>query len=304
MAGFRELLAVEWDPYACATFRANFQEVPVWEGDIARLSIEETLKKTGLRPSELDVLDGSPPCQGFSTSGKRLLADPRNALFTEYVRLLRGLRPKVLVMENVPGLVTGKMRLTFAEIMRELKASGYVVSTRRLNAMYFGVPQSRQRLIFIGIQQDLGISPSHPKARTWPANVRDALEGVESEPVPAFTLRYRDLAPRVQPGQCQADVDCGKGFQNLLRLEWGKPSPTLTRMNPGNGRGTPLHPTEHRSLSIPEAKRLCSFPDGYCLPDGSFQQRWGVLGNAVPPFFMRAVAGHIWAEILGRHDTG
>jgi DNA (cytosine-5)-methyltransferase 1 len=93
-------------------------------------------------------------------------------------------------------------------------------------------------------------------------------------------------------------VDAGKGFQNLVRVRRDKPAPTLTRLNPGHGRGTPLHPIEHRSLSIPEAKRLCSFPDPYRLPDGSFQQRWGVLGNAVPPLFMRAIADHLRQAVL------
>jgi DNA (cytosine-5)-methyltransferase 1 len=104
MAGFRELLAVEWDDNAVATFRLNFPDVPVYHGDIARLSVEQVLEMTGLQPGELDVFDGSPPCQGFSTAGKRQMDDPRNQLFREYVRLLRGLRPKVFVMENVSGL--------------------------------------------------------------------------------------------------------------------------------------------------------------------------------------------------------
>ncbi len=155
MAGFRELLAVEWDGHAVETFKLNFPGVPVWQGDIAELSVEECLRLTGLKPGELDVLDGSPPCQGFSTAGKRKMDDGRNQLFQEYVRLLRGLQPKVLVMENVSGMVKGKMKLIFVEILKELKASGYKVSARLMNAMYFGVPQSRERMIFIGVREDL-----------------------------------------------------------------------------------------------------------------------------------------------------
>lgn len=140
MAGFRELLAVEWDDNAVQTFRLNFPDVPVYHGDICKLSVEECLYLAKLEPGQLDVLDGSPPCQGFSTAGKRQLDDPRNSLFREYVRLLRGLRPKAFIMENVGGLVKGKMKLVFAEIMRELKASGYRVKCRLLNAMYYYVP--------------------------------------------------------------------------------------------------------------------------------------------------------------------
>lgn len=144
MAGYHELLAVEWDDNAVETFKLNFPDVPVYHGDIAKLSVDECLRLAGIKEGELDILDGSPPCQGFSTAGKRNFSDDRNQLFREYVRLLRGLKPKVFVMENVSGMVKGIMKIIFAEILRELKASGYQVSARLLNAMYFGVPQSRQ----------------------------------------------------------------------------------------------------------------------------------------------------------------
>lgn len=298
MAGFREVLAVEWSPHAAATFRLNFPGVPLVEGDVARLSVERALELAAIAPGELDVLDGSPPCQGFSTGGKRMLGDPRNGLFREYVRLLRGLRPKTLVMENVSGLVRGKMRLAFAEILAALKTSGYVVSARLLDAAYFGVPQSRKRLIFVGVRADLGIAPSHPRPTGWPITVREALVEVAAEVVPALAPKYQRLAPLIRPGRCAADVDHGKGFQNLIRLRYDKPSPTLKRLNPGHGRGTPLHPLYHRSLSVAEAKRLCAFPDAFEIADGSFQDRWAVLGNAVPPLFMRAVARHLREMVL------
>ena len=298
MAGFRELLAVEWNPHAAESFRQNFPGVPLIEGDVADLSIDQALNLARIMPGELDVLDGSPPCQGFSTGGKRLMDDPRNELFREYVRLLRGLRPKALVMENVSGLVRGKMRLAFAEVLAELNGSGYVVSARLLDASYFGVPQARKRLIFVGVRADLGVLPSHPRPTGWPLPVREALIDVASEAVPALTPKYQRLAPMIQPGQCAADVDRGKGRQSLVRLRYDKPSPTLTRFNPGHGRGTPLHPVQHRSLSIAEAKRLCAFPDPFVIADGSFQDRWAVLGNAVPSLFLRAVARQLRANVL------
>jgi DNA (cytosine-5)-methyltransferase 1 len=175
MAGYRELLAVEWNDNAVATFRLNFPDVPVYHGDIAKLSVAECMRLANVKEGELDVLDGSPPCQGFSTAGKRKFSDNRNQLFREYVRLLRGLHPKVFIMENVSGMVKGLMKLIFADIMRELKASGYRVSARLLNAMYFGVPQSRERMIFIGVREGLEIEPSHPKGATIPVTVRQAL---------------------------------------------------------------------------------------------------------------------------------
>ena len=298
MAGFREVLAVEWNPHAAATFHLNFPGVPLVEGDVENLSVDDALAFAEIAPGELDVLDGSPPCQGFSTGGKRLLDDPRNGLFREYVRLLRGLRPKALVMENVSGMVKGKMRLAFVEILAELKANGYVVSARLLDASYFGVPQARKRLIFVGVRSDLGLAPSHPKPLSWPVSVREALVDVAPESVPTLTPKYQRLAPFIRPGQCAADIDQGRGFQNLIRLRFDQPPPTLTRLNPGHGRGTPLHPVQHRSLSIAEAKRLCAFPDPFVIADGSFQDRWAVLGNAVPPLFLRAVARCLRETVL------
>ena len=107
MAGFKELLAVEWDNNAVETFKLNFPDVPIYHGDIARLTADECMELSGIGKYELDVFDGSPPCQGFSTAGKRKFDDPRNSLFIEYARLLNDLQPKVFVMENVTGMVKG-----------------------------------------------------------------------------------------------------------------------------------------------------------------------------------------------------
>ena len=155
MAGFKELLAVEMNDNAVETFQLNFFDVPVYHGDIHNLSVEECMEFAGFsEPGQLDVLDGSPPCQGFSTAGKRQMKDNRNKLFHQFTRLLQGLQPKAFIMENVSGMVKGKMKLIFAEILRELKNSGYEVKAWLLNAKYFYVPQSRERIIFIGVRKD------------------------------------------------------------------------------------------------------------------------------------------------------
>ena len=151
LAGGKVRLAVEFNDNAVATYRLNFPNTPIYHGDIGKLTVEECCELAGIEPGELDILDGSPPCQGFSTAGKRDFGDDRNQLFCEYVRLLRGLQPRAFVMENVSGMVKGKMKRIFAECLRELKVSGYKVRARVLNAMYYNVPQSRQRLIFVGV---------------------------------------------------------------------------------------------------------------------------------------------------------
>ena len=294
MAGFRELLAVEWDDNAVQTFKANFHDVPVYHGDIAKLSAERVLEMTGLKAGELDVFDGSPPCQGFSTAGKRMIDDPRNQLFREYVRLLRGLKPKVFVMENVSGMVKGIMKLVFVEILKELKASGYKVSARLLNAMYFGVPQSRERMIFIGVRDDLGIEPSHPKAEVAPL-AAGCIVSIAS-PRMDHSERVKAIWRRLKIGQSADKLpdSRGNGF-TLIKVNSQKPCPTISK---GWTAGTGLlHWAENRFLSIPECAQLATFGPEFTFL-GKADDAIKRIGNSVPPLFMRSIAKHIRSEIL------
>lgn len=265
MAGFRELLAVEWDDNAVATFKLNFPDVPVYHGDIAKLSVEDVLQRTGLQPGQLDVFDGSPPCQGFSTAGKRDFYDDRNQLFREYVRLLRGLQPKVLIMENVSGMVKGKMKLVFADILRELKASGYRVSARLLNAMYFNVPQSRERMIFVGVREDLGIEPSHPAAESMEIGISRIVPDV-------VATRSMKINPWIRHPRAAATVTkTDSDYQFLGRAGIRKPL-------------------------LFEVAKLGSYPSAFSWGNDA----WARIGNSVPPLFMRSIALHVRREILSR----
>jgi DNA (cytosine-5)-methyltransferase 1 len=265
MAGFRELLAVEWDDNAVATFRLNFLDVPMYHGDISQLTVADVLARTGLQSGELDVFDGSPPCQGFSTAGKRDFEDDRNQLFREYVRLLRGLKPRAFVMENVSGMVKGKMKLIFADILRELKASGYRVSARLMNAMYFNVPQSRERMIFIGVRDDLETAPSHPKATSRPQGC------VRCD---ARAANYSD-----------------RRYGDALEYE-GQPIGTITKI----GRKFWARSLEFGPLSY---SINASFPSEFQFV-GDLTDRKARVGNSVPPLFMRAIAENIRDVILSK----
>jgi len=332
MAGFRELLAVEWDNNAVETFKLNFPDVPVYHGDIAKLSVEQVLEMTGLKPGELDIFDGSPPCQGFSTAGKRQIDDPRNQLFREYVRLLRGLRPKVFVMENVSGMVKGVMKLVFVEILKELKASGYKVSARLLNAMYFNVPQSRQRMIFVGVRDDLATEPTHPEAESVPVTVKEVLPGC----VATRSQRINPFIPSDKSAATICKMDAGysaifntekdlkeseikdtwqmarvlsgkeeKKHFGLVVVDADRPSPTIVK-DAGRTTTGMVHPGGERKLSIPEIKRLQSFPDNFEMI-GKYQDKWMRIGNSVPPLLARSIARHIRSAILdpiARLDPG
>jgi len=303
MAGFRETFATDHDPVAMATFRQNLPHVPTWEGDIANLTADMLLEQAGLERGELDVLDGSPPCQGFSMAGRRQLADSRNTLFREYVRLLADLQPKVFVMENVAGMVRGTMRLVFAECLVALKDAGYRVSARVLNAMYFGVPQHRARLIVIGVRADLGMAPSHPAATSWPIPLRTALAAaarIGAQPgdaeIPDLTDSYGLLWPQVRPGQSAMHV-IGKGYSSCVKPHPDRPCPTLMRTQKGTGFATIVHPTERRPLSIREAATIGAYPPAYRF-SGTYGEQWGRIGNSVPPLFMQAIASHLRKAVL------
>lgn len=290
MAGYHELLAVEFNQRAAATFRVNFPTVPVYEGDITALSVVECMKRAGIRPRELTVLDGSPPCQGFSTVGRRALADPRNRLFVEYVRLLEGLQPSFFVLENVRGLVIGKMRLVFAEMLRALKGVGYDVTARVLNASRYGVPQSRPRLIVIGRRTDLaGPKLSHPPSERVVISAQDALLGVPDGPWARLAPVNRRIWRRARPGQDGGELTATGSLFSHRKVNPYRPVPTLTK----EGGHNYLHWREPRPFSIAEAKRFGSFPDEFQLLDGAYGQQWAGIGNSVPPLLMQAIARHV-----------
>lgn len=286
MAGFKELLAVEFDAQQMESFRANMPNVDTYFGDIKKLSVDECLDLAGIEPGRLDVFDGSPPCQGFSTAGNRNIDDSRNSLFREYARLLRGIQPKAFVMENVKGMVKGKMKLIFSECLRELKDCRYKVSARVLDAKYFGVPQSRQRIIFIGVRDDIDRDVSHPNAEAFPITVKGAWAGLKEE-LPEYV---------VIPRKAQTDWERSNqgdpvgGYSSNRKLVYNKPAHSLCKDK------RQYHPLEPRTLTVTELKRLCSFPDEYIF--SSPESAVNGCGNCVPPFMIRSIARHIKNEIL------
>lgn len=306
MAGFDVRLAVEWDDNAVECYRANHPTTTIYHGDVAKLSAEEALRLAGVAPGELDILDGSPPCQGFSTAGKRKIDDQRNRLFEEYVRLLRVYRPRAMVMENVTGLVKGKMRLVFAEIMRTLKGAGYRVSCRVLDASYYGVGQARKRTIFVGVREDLAAKPSHPLPDARRTTVLDVLphaldparaDETNDEHTMPLTDYFTQCWHRLMLGEGVDQIDLWGHYWNTVKINPQKPAPTLPKTSGGRGFATILHPSVPRALSITEAKLLQSLPADYKL-FGTFVDRWARIGNSVAPLLMKRIAEHIKSTVL------
>lgn len=194
MAGFRVLWANEFIPAAQDVYRANHPGTILDTRDIRKVDAQDILDAIGLGVGELDLFDGSPPCASFSTAGKRekgwgqvkTYSDTKQRvddLFFEYARLVKGLQPKVFVAENVSGLVKGTAKGYFLEILAELKDCGYVVKAKLLDAQWLGVPQMRQRIIFVGVRNDLGLEPAFPKPLSYRYSVRDALPWIVKQAI-------------------------------------------------------------------------------------------------------------------------
>jgi DNA (cytosine-5)-methyltransferase 1 len=292
MAGYRELLAVDWDAACGVTFRANFPGVPFVTANLREIAASDLMDLAGVGVGELDVLDGSPPCQGFSSAGKRRMEDVRNELPFEFARLLAGLRPRTFVMENVPGLVKGKMKWVFAEITAALRESGYDVRCQKLNASYFGVPQSRERLIWVGVRDDLNAKPEFPVAETRPVTVREAWGGADELPGPSREIKFESVLKMMRligSGDTIASVHPKKSYFNWRRHRYDRPAYTLTAtVFAGEG----LHPVANRAVTVPEAKRLGSYPDEFVFPH-DVSDTMAQIGNSVPPLMMKAVASRV-----------
>ena len=302
MAGYRELLAVDFDRNSVKTFRLNFPEVPCWQRDIMNVSGNEILDFCKIRRGELDVLDGSPPCQGFSTAGKRMVNDSRNNMFKEYARIVNDLQPKVFLMENVSGMIKGKMKGKFIEIMRTLKGLDYNVKCKLMDAKYYGVPQSRQRLIFIGVRNDLNIEPSFPRPNNKYITVRDAIANIPNGKGLYYKPRERSIIAiyirKIRRGEIGAKYHPNGNFFNLRRLKWNRPSYTICK----NAGRNIIHPSLDRFITDIEAARLSSFPDSFKFT-GMALERISRIGNAVMPRFMQAIALHIRKKILASNDN-
>lgn len=297
MAGFRELLAIDFDGNSVETFKVNFPGVPVWKRDIREVSSKEILDFLKIDVGELDILDGSPPCQGFSMAGRRNISDERNDLFMQFARLVQELRPKVFVMENVSGQIKGNMRGMFREIFKALCSLDYRVRAKLLNAKYYNVPQSRERIFYIGVRKDIGMEPVFPKPSNRLISVKMAIGDIEEEERKnrqEITGKIRRYALLLDEGESASKYHKTGSLFSMIRINRNRPSPTVS----GFAGAWFLHYKYNLFyLSPRETARLCSFPDDFIFV-GSYKEKIDRMGNAVMPLQMRAIAETIKKDIL------
>lgn len=355
-AGFHTLSVVEKDFDSTQTIVINRPHLyrSAVPRDIAKVVAQDLLEEGGrvldigrtLQPQEVDLVTGGPPCQPFSTAGKRgSVIDPRGSLFMDFIRIVREVQPRFFIMENVRGLLSaplhhrpinqrgkGHPALSPQEIrgaalevvLTEMKQLGYTVIYNLLEAADYGVPQNRERVIFIGSRD--GESVTFPLATYSKDGIKlplwrtlgDALLGLV-DPQPEFIpysenrLKYLRLLKagqnwRYLPEELKQEAmggayNSGGGKVGFYRrLSWDKPSPTVTTC-PHQKATDMCHPQELRPLSVRESSKLQTFPDDWFFY-GSVTSKYRQIGNAVPVLLATAIGEHLYNLIQGKKIQG
>ncbi|HES76995.1 MAG TPA: DNA (cytosine-5-)-methyltransferase [bacterium] len=285
-AGLNAKTLVEIEPRAADTLKMNRPQWDVRAEDVAKVAFSE---------GEADIVTGGFPCQAFSYAGKKMgFEDTRGTLFFEYARIVNEVRPKLIMAENVRGLVTHDDGRTLQTMLSVLDDLGYTVSWRVLRAQYLDVAQKRERWVMIGVRKDLALAPIFPEERSYTLCLRDALENVPVSGGQTYAERkhavmahipeggyWRDLPEALQREYMGASFFMGGGKTGMARrLSWDEPSLTLT-CNPAQKQTERCHPSETRPLTVREYARIQSFPDDWQFT-GSIAAQYRQIGNAVP----------------------
>ena len=332
-AGCNIISAVEINKNLSQTFRNNFKKTKIFEEDISKVKSKDLL----VNESKVDIIIGGPPCQGFSMSCKRIrgngifLNDKRNKLFKEFVRIINDLKPKIFLMENVPGILNIFQGKTKNQILSIFKSIGYDAKVKVLLAADYGVPQLRKRAFFIG--NNLGIDPEFlfpPKINKDYITVEDAIfdlpfiksgEGkfetiYKKKPSTEYQKKMRagvkklynhistkhddkiiNIIKMLKEGEGRNNLP--KKFQtksihsgSYMRIVKNKPSYTITTRFDTPPVGRVTHPIADRALTAREAARLQSFPDDFIFI-GKRTHIGIQIGNAVPPLLAYEIAKNL-----------
>ena len=254
-AGYRVLLGNDLDAASAQTYRRNFPDHAFIHDDVRGVTGAQIMKATGLRRRELDLLVGGPPCQGFSIIGSRLVFDPRNDLFREYMRIGGELQPRCMVMENVPGMATLAGGAVLGHILDGFDEIGYSVGFAELLAAQYGVPQMRWRMVFVAFRRDLKIPPNmgFPK----PTHGRRGI----GELVPNCTVSPYDSAGFVTTREAIGDLPLvGAGEENSVYD--GKPSCAYQKRMRAGASKKELHNHYAPRLSEQNLARIAALKAG------------------------------------------
>lgn len=323
-AGFEPVFAMDIDKYACQTYQQNIGEIV--QGEISEKTIDLIYSRTKIQPGSLALVCGGPPCQGFSIQRRGVREDKRNDLVLTFARIATQLLPKVILLENVPGLLGVRGRSEYKALTALLDRAGYLFRARTLDAADFGVPQHRIRAFVVAWREDVVTNYEFPVPTYNKGTWRTVLEAIGDLPEPpndytehtdyANHIRVRISALNeeriayVPEGGGRIDIPANlqlpchrkdNGHRHLDvygRLEWDRPAGTITAMFDNFTRGRFAHPTKNRSITAREGARLQSFPDSFrfCGPKKDVARQ---IGNAVPPALAKHVGESIIAALEG-----
>lgn len=325
---FEILLANEIDKNIAKAYKLNHLEVTVLNKDIKEITEEELLKE--LKGKKVDVIVGGPPCQSYSTLGKRQMDEKAN-LFLEYCRILKIVKPKLFVFENVKGLLSMKKGELILEIKKQFERIGYDIKYEILNAVNYGVPQERERVILVGVlgknefkyprpTHGIGLKP-YVKLSEAIGDLDYLNSGEESSKYlkkpdsdflkfvrnnnkvltehkspknnPNLILIMKTLKDGETKDSLPEEIRPKSGYNNTYaKLWWNKPSTTITRNFSCPSSSRCIHPRDSRAMTIREGARLQSFPDNYKFYGGDGIKRLQI-GNAVPPLLSIAIANRV-----------
>ena len=297
-AGIKIVAAIDAEFKAIKTFQLNAEKEGYTPSD-CRI-IHENIKNISFSKNEADIVSGGFPCQSFSFAGKRRgLEDTRGTLFHEFARVVSEVSPKIFIAENVKGLVTINKGETLKTMIKVFEDLGYKVEYQILNAMYYDVAQSRERLFIIGVRNDLNIKIEFPKKQSYIPTLRDVIFDIEKgKNAHAITYSeskekvmklvpeggwWKDLPDSVQKSYMGKLYGIKNGSTGLARrLHWDKPCLTLT-CHPAQKLTERCHPSETRPLNTHEYKLIQCFPEDYLFcSNGYASVVYKLLGNAVP----------------------
>ena len=295
-AGFNTIGLIEIDKNACNTLKLNRSNWNVINENIANISSKNLEDFFSIKKGELDLLSGGAPCQAFSYAGKRLgLEDTRGTLFYHYALFLKQLQPKMFLFENVKGLLSHDKGKTHETIVNVFREEGYTIYEKVLNAWDYGVAQKRERLIIVGIRNDLinKLNFLFPTPHKYKPVLRDILLDCPESKGIAYSEYKKKIFEMVPPGGYWKDIpkeiakeymkscwDMEGGRTGILRrLSLDEPSLTVLT-SPSQKQTDRCHPIEARPFTIRENARCQSFPDEWIF-SGSVTDQYRQVGNAV-----------------------
>jgi|694.fasta_scaffold144150_2 DNA (cytosine-5)-methyltransferase 1 len=310
---FRVIWANEYDKAVLPTFKRNFPHTHLVPSSITDIGVSDLKDRHGrslISKTEQTIhgILGGPPCQSWSEAGSRRgVKDKRGQLFFEYIRILRLVQPAFFVAENVSGILFERNREALEGILKLFQSAGYTVRYGLVNAKDFGVPQDRERVFFVGIRADLGISFSFPKPKkSRPVTLRRAIADLET------TARVFSASSR----QPQQNEYAPGGFspiymsRNRVR-SWDETSFTIQAM----ARNAPIHPSaprmihkgkdrwdfahggNERRLTVRECARIQTFPDTFAFEYKNISDGYKMVGNAVPVTLAKAFAEELLSQL-------